>query len=362
MTEDRIRKLFLLFVVVAISALFFAMIRSFVMTLLLAAIFAGLARPIYLRLLRDLRGRRTPAALMTIVLLFFVVVGPLATVLTVVVQQALQVAQTVGPAVKGVIDNPQGLQAQLAQVPGLDRLRPFFPQIADQASQIVKALAGLIVGWISGITGSVLEFVLDFAIGLYAMFFFLRDGSSQLRTVLAYLPFSESETDRLLGRFISVSRATLKGTLLIGVIQGTINGLGFWIVGLPAPVVWGAVMIVLSVVPAIGGALVWIPAAVFLALSGRLLPAAVLVGLCGGISGTIDNRLRPRLVGRDTKMPDLLILVSTLGGLGLFGVAGLIVGPLVAALFLTMWEILGEVYRPGTDEDGSGNSEFRVQN
>ena len=351
MTEDRVRKLFLLFVVVAISALFFAMIRGFVMTLLLAAIFAGLARPIYLRILADVRGRQGLAALLTIVLLFFAVFGPLATVLTIVVQQALQVAQTVAPAIRGVLDDPRGLQARLADIPGFDRLKPFMPQVADQASQVVNAGAGLVAGWISGITSSLLEFVLDFAIALYAMFFFLKDGPSQLRTVLSYLPFSKSENDRLLARFMSVSRATLKGTLLIGLIQGTINGLGFWLVGLPAPVFWGAVMIVLSVVPAIGGALVWAPAAIYLALSGHLLLAVILLGICGGISGTIDNLLRPRLVGRDTRMPDLLILISTLGGLGLFGVAGLVVGPLVAALFLTMWEILGEVYRPGPESE-----------
>jgi predicted PurR-regulated permease PerM len=327
------------------------MIREFLMTLLLAAIFAGLSRPIYLQILSGVGGRRAPAALLTIALLLFAVFGPLATVLAVVVQQALQVAETVGPAIRDAVTDPRGIQARLAEVPGLDRLKPYMPAIADQAAQLGKTLAGFVGGWLSNLTSSVLLFVLDFVILLYAMFFFLIDGPSQLRSVLSYLPFSQSENDRLLARFLSVSRATLKGTLLIGVIQGTINGIGFWMVGLPAPAFWGAVMIVLSVVPAIGGALVWLPAAIWLAVTGRLLAAFILLIICGAISGTVDNLLRPRLVGRDTKMPDLLILVSTLGGLGLFGVAGLIVGPLVAALFLTMWEILGEVYRPSPDAD-----------
>jgi predicted PurR-regulated permease PerM len=207
-------------------------------------------------------------------------------------------------------------------------------------------------GWISGATTSVLGFLLNVVILLYAMFFFLTDGPSQLRAVLSYLPFSESENERLLARFLSVSRATLKGTLLIGVIQGTISAIGFWIVGLPAPAFWGAVMIVMSVIPAVGGALVWVPAAIWLVVSGRWMNALVLLAICGGVAGTVDNLLRPRLVGRDTKMPDLLILISTLGGLGLFGIAGLVLGPLVAALFLTMWEIVGEVYRPAPDPTG----------
>jgi len=349
--EDRVRKLFLLFVVVAISALFFAMIRSFVMTLLVAAIFAGLSRPLYLAILDAVGGRQSLASLLTIALLFFAVLGPLAFVLGIVVQQAVQFAQSVGPALRPFVEDPRRLQAQLSQIPGLERLQPFLPQIAERAAQAATALAGLLAGWISGATSSVLVFLLNLLILVYAMFFFFIEGPSQLRVVLSYLPFSESENQRLLARFLSVSRATLKGTLLIGVIQGTINGTGFWIVGLPAPAFWGAVMIILSVIPAIGGALVWIPAAIWLALSGRWLLALVLLGICGGIAGTLDNLLRPRLVGHDTKMPDLLILVSTLGGLGLFGIAGLILGPLVAALFLTMWEIVGQVYRPAPEAE-----------
>ncbi len=146
-------------------------------------------------------------------------------------------------------------------------------------------------------------------------------------------------------RLLSVSKATLRGTLLIGVIQGTINNLGFWVVGRPAPMFWGVVMIVLSVVAAVGGALVWVPAAVLLALTGSWGRALVLVTICGAVSGTVDNLLRPRFVGRGTEMPDLLILISTLGGIGFFGATGFIVGPLVAACCITLWEILAEAYR-----------------
>ncbi len=351
MNEDRVRKLFLLFVVVAISALFFAVIRGFIMTLLLAAIFAALSYPLYLGLLRIVGGRRSLASLLTIALLFFAVLGPLAFVLGIVVQQAVQFAQSVGPWLRPYAENPHQLQTELSKIPGIERLEPYMPQITGYITQAASAIAGLMAGWISGLTSSILGFLLDLLILLYAMFFFLTDGPSQLRTLLSYLPFSERENQRLLERFLSVSRATLKGTLLIGVIQGTISAVGFSIVGLPAPAFWGAVMIILSVVPAVGGALVWVPAAIWLAISGRWPLALVLLGICGGVAGSIDNVLRPRLVGRDTKLPDLLILVSTLGGLSLFGIAGLILGPLVAALVLTIWDIVGEVYRPAPEAD-----------
>jgi predicted PurR-regulated permease PerM len=347
--EDRVRKLFLLFVVAGISALFFAMIRQFVMTLLMAGIFAGLTRPIYLRVLRAVCGRQSLASLLTLLLLIFAVAGPLFTVLGIVVQQALQFAQTAGPALRQLINDPHELQGHMSAIPGLDRLRPLVPRIAERGAEIASALGGFIAGWVSNATSSVLVFLLDAVILLYAMFFFYVDGPRQLRTILSYLPFSESENQRLLARFLSVSRATLKGTLFIAIVHGTINGIAFWIVGLPAPAFWGAVTILMSLVPAVGGALVWVPAAIWLAITGQLWQAAVLLGICGGVAGSMDNLLRPRLVGRDTKLPDLLILVSTLGGLSLFGIVGLVVGPLVAALFLTLWEILGEVYRPAQD-------------
>jgi len=344
--EDRFRKLFLLVVVAGISALFLAMIRGFVMTLLLAAILAGLLHPLYRRIDVSMRGRHVLSALLTLLLLMVGLFGPLATLAGIVVQQAISLMEAVGPALKPFMDDPDRIRRELALIPGLSRIEPFMPQIAERSAQIVSGVGSFLVNRVSSATSGTVVFLFQFAILLYAMFFFFLHGPSWLRTILAYLPFSEEDGQRLLERFVSVTRATVKGTLLIGVIQGTINGIAFWVVGLPAPAFWGAVMIILSVVPAIGGALVWVPAAIWLGLTGRVGQAVVLLVLCGAVSGSVDNLLRPRLVGRDTKMPDLLILVSTLGGLGFFGAVGFIVGPLVTALFLTLWQILGELYRP----------------
>jgi predicted PurR-regulated permease PerM len=236
-------------------------------------------------------------------------------------------------------------------VPGSKRIEPFLPQIAERAAQIVSSLGAFLVRQVSAATSGTVGFLFDAAIMLYALFFFFIHGRRYLHTVLSYLPFSAEDNARLIDRFVSVTKATMKGTLLVGIVQGTINGIGFWIVGLPAPAFWGVVMIVLSVLPVIGGALVWVPAVVLLALTGRTVPAVVLTVICAGVSGTVDNLLRPRLVGRDTQMPDLLILISTLGGISLFGAPGFIVGPLVAAFFITLWQILAETYRPAAAKE-----------
>jgi predicted PurR-regulated permease PerM len=141
-----------------------------------------------------------------------------------------------------------------------------------------------------------------------------------------------------------VSRATIKGTIVIGILQGTLGGLIFWLLGIEAAVFWGAVMVVLSIVPMLGAGLIWVPAAIIMVASGSYIKAAILVVFGVLVIGLVDNLLRPVLVGRDTRMPDYLILLSTLGGLAMFGVSGFIIGPIIAALFLTLWGMFAKEF------------------
>ena len=149
----------------------------------------------------------------------------------------------------------------------------------------------------------------------------------------------------MLEKFTSVTRATLKGTAVIGILQGIVAGLAFAVVGIPSAVFWGTIMTILSVIPGIGSALVWGPAAVILAASGHYAKAIGLALFCGLVVGSLDNFLRPRLVGKDTQMHELLILFGTLGGIFMFGAVGIIIGPIVAALFVTVWEIYGVAFK-----------------
>ena len=159
------------------------------------------------------------------------------------------------------------------------------------------------------------------------------------------MPLSHDDEMLLLERLTSVTRATIKGTLVIGIIQGALAGLGFWAAGIDGSAFWGTIMAVLSIVPGIGAALVWVPAVIYLFITGQTLAATLLLAWCAAVVGTIDNILRPTLVGKDAKMPDLLILIGTLGGLFLFGPIGFIVGPIVCGLFLTIWEIYGATFK-----------------
>jgi predicted PurR-regulated permease PerM len=171
---------------------------------------------------------------------------------------------------------------------------------------------------------------------------------------------SHQDERRMTERFVSVTRATIKGTLVIGMVQGAMAGLAFWVAGITGAAFWSTVMAVLSVIPGIGAALVWVPAVAFLVVTGKLWAGLLLAGWCGFVVGTVDNLIRPRLVGRDTKMSDLLILLSTLGGIFLFGAVGVIIGPIVAALFVTVWEIYGVAFKAVLPEGAETSQESGI--
>ena len=186
------------------------------------------------------------------------------------------------------------------------------------------------------------DFVVSFFIMLYLLYFFLRDGAELAREVRAAVPLQEHQKRRLQLKFNRVVRATVKGNLLVAITQGALGGLIFWFLDIPSVLLWAVLMAFLSLLPAVGAGIIWAPAAAFFLLGGAIWQGVVL-GLYGiFVIGLVDNVLRPILVGKDTKMPDYLILISTLGGLAIFGLNGFVIGPLIAALFMSSWDIFLE--------------------
>lgn len=341
----RFRKAFLLLLVLGISILFLLVIRRFLLAIFLAAIFAGMAYPPY-RWLRDRFGGRARLASVSTILVLLLGVGlPLAGFLTLVTAEAVDVIRGASEWIERLEGRAEYVRALAQRIPFANRLIPDVGQVAEQVRAAAAGTGSVVLGILAAATRGTLTFLLQAFIFLYALYYFLVDGPNILRRILSYLPFSATEEERLLERFVSVARATFKGSLLIGVIQGAVAGLAFWVVGVPGPAFWGTVMVVLSIIPAVGAAIVWIPAVIYLFLVGRLIAAIVLLAWCGVVVSTLDNLLRPRLIGRDARMSDLLILLSTLGGIVLFGAVGFVVGPIVAALFVTVWHIFGEVFR-----------------
>lgn len=354
--ETRFRQAFLLLLVAAVSVAFVAMIRDFLLTIVLAAIFTALSYPMYRWLLRRCRGRSAPAAIATLIALLALVIGPLLAVLGAGANEAVRVTETMLPRLERLVDTPGELTRRLQAVPGYHYIEPYRAQILIKAGELLGSTGAFVFGTLSATTRATAVFIFQFVVLLYTMFFFLTGGPGLLRGVLAYLPLTDADKERMLDRFVSVTRATLKGTVLIGIAQGVLGGLAFWAVGIDGAIFWGTVMTVLSVVPGIGSALVWAPAAVILIASGEVWRGIALAGFGTLVIGTVDNLLRPLLVGRDTRMHELLIFFSTLGGLLLFGVMGFILGPILAALFVTVWEIFGTAFRSSLAEPGSAAS------
>src|SRR6266581_4448663 len=337
----RFRTAFVVILVVAVSALFLAVTWPFLKPLLLGALLAGLCHPLYRWITRLLRGRRSLGAIVTLVILFIIVAMPLSAFLGVVVQQALAVSNQAIPWVQQHFGPASTFNAHdwlVQRFPALADHVPSQEQLVESVGAAAKSIGGFLVTVASRMTASTAVFLLNLFVMVYAMFFFLKDGEKILEKIFYYLPLSDEDEELMLQRFISITRATVKGTLVIGIIQGALAGFD-------GAAFWGTIMAILSIVPGIGAALIWVPAVIYLMVTGQLLAGLLLFAWCAAVVGTIDNILRPILVGKDAKMPDLLILVGTLGGLFLFGPIGFIVGPIVCGLFLTVWDIYGATFK-----------------
>jgi predicted PurR-regulated permease PerM len=345
METSNASKIFLLMLVIGITAVFLSMIKAFLMAVVIAGIFASLAQPVYRRFVGWFGGRRSPASVVTLLMIVLVIIVPLGFLFGVVTGQAIKVGESVAPWVTDKVNHPDKIVLWLESLPYYDRIAPYQDDILTRAGEIVGFLSRFLINNLSNATSGTVNFLFMLGIMLYAMYFFLIDGGRLVDRILYYLPLEDREERRLLDKFSSVTRATLKGTAVIGALQGGLAGLAFAVVGIPSAVFWGTIMAVLSVIPGIGTGLVWVPAVVILIAGGSVAKGVGLAIFCGLAVGSVDNVLRPRMVGKDTQMPDLLILLGTMGGIMMFGVLGLILGPIVAALFVTVWDIYGSVFK-----------------
>jgi predicted PurR-regulated permease PerM len=348
LSRGGLRSAFVLILVLAVSALFLAVTWTFLKPLLVGALLAGFARPLYRWISKRLKGHNSLAAGLTVLIVFILLVGPLGAFIGVVVQQAIGVTNDALPWLEKNISTASAFNAHdwiVHRYPSLAAYVPTQQEIAENASRVAKTAAGYLVGLLTQFTAGTAGFLLDFFVMLYSLFFFLRDGRTILSKIFYYTPLDHKDEVRLLERFVSVTRATIKGTIVIGAIQGALAGLGLWFAGIEGAAFWATVMAVLSVLPGIGSAIVWLPAVIYLFILGKAWTATLLLLWCAAGVGTIDNLIRPRLVGKDAQMPDLLILIGTLGGVFVFGPIGFIIGPLICGLFLTVWEIYGTTFK-----------------
>ncbi|MBX7494860.1 AI-2E family transporter [Qipengyuania sp. 6B39] len=333
--------LFLLLVTVALLVV----VMPFLQPLLWASLAAIMFQPLFRWFLARLPGRANQAALGTLLVITIAVILPAFLIGSAVVNEA---AGLVIAFQEGRINVSDWFEQVFGALPANVRASldaQGWGDLGDlqlRAQGFLQDSLGLIAQQAIAIGGSVFGFVLAFGIGLYVSYFLLRDGRQIGEAVLSSLPFERAIADRLSTRFLGIVRATIKGSVVVGLVQGALGAITFWIVGIPSVLLLGVIMAIASLLPAIGPAIVWVPAAIYLLATGAIWQGVVVIVSGVALIGMADNVLRPILVGRDTGIPDWLILVTTLGGIALMGLSGIVVGPLVAGLFLAGWTILRE--------------------
>jgi predicted PurR-regulated permease PerM len=331
-----------LFLVVVVSLAFAWILWPFFGAVLWGTILAILFVPLYRRLIRIMAHRRTLAALATVMIVLLIVILPLALIGALLLQEALGVYAKFQ---SGELDLGRFFQQVLGALPGWvsDLLNRFglsnLSSMQDKLSTGLMQGSQLVATKVFDIGQNTLDLVVNLGIVLYLLFFFLRDGDGLARRIRTAVPLHADQQRELFNMFTTVIRATVKGNVVMAIVQGALGGLIFWFLGVHAAVLWAVVMAFLSLLPAVGSALVWVPVAIYFLVTGATWQGIVLIAFGVLVIGMVDNVLRPILVGKDTKMPDYVVLISTLGGMAIFGLNGFVIGPVIAAMFMSVWEI-----------------------
>lgn len=330
---------------IVVSLLFAWILWPFFGAILWAVVTAIVFAPVNDRITRAMPERPALAALITLVAILLIVILPFLAVGASLVSQGAEAYAAIqdgridlGALIGRIIASLPAFVTDFAARYGIYDAADVQQRLAAWATASSQSIASRAVSIGQGTAG----FVIDLAVMLYLLFFLLRDGGGLIHRIAERLPLQPHRRRALLDKFTQVVRATVKGGILIALLQGALGGFIFWVLGIPSPLLWAALMAFLSLVPAVGAGLVWGPVAIYLLATGSIWQGAVLIAFGVVVIGLADNLLRPMLVGKDVKLPDYLILISTLGGIEIFGLNGFVVGPLIAAMFVTVWQLLAE--------------------
>ena len=338
----------LLWLLIAVSIAFAWILAPFYSAVLWGAIIAIVFMPLHRGLLQRLqmrRGRDTWAAILTLLIVLVAVILPLIAMTGALVQEGARVVNLMQSGELNFTRYFEDIVAALPQ-PIVELLDRFgladLPAIQRRFGESMGRVSQFFATKVLSIGQDTLEVVIGFFLTLYLAFFLLRDGRMLARDIRNAIPLKEDDKRQLFANFTTVIRATVKGNVVVALTQGVLGGLALGVLGIKGALLWGTVMAFLSLLPAVGAGLVWLPVAVYLIATGSLWQGVGLIAFGVFVIGLVDNVLRPILVGKDTKLPDYVILISTIGGLVIFGVNGFVIGPVIAAMFVAVWNIFAQ--------------------
>lgn len=346
MSFTGIQQAFFFGVLLCTTGVFLWMLGEYLLPVFWSVVVAIIFYPLHRKILTWVGERAVVASFITIATVIFVVALPMAIVGTMVAQESVSIYQSLTSN-----ESAQESFSLIEKVSGLTQyLEPFNVYIS--AAEIENTLRTELAKFAETLAASSLSlgqstfaFAIHVGVTIYLLFFMFKDGQVLVRKLGHFLPLGNKHEDRLFARFTETTRGVVQGTLTIAIIQGIIGGITFWIAGVSAPVLWGVAMTLLAIIPAIGPALVWFPAAIMLLLSGAIWEGIMILSVGILLVSVIDEFLRPILVGRRAKLPDAVVLLATIGGLATFGISGFVVGPIIAAFFISLWLMFEEKYR-----------------
>jgi predicted PurR-regulated permease PerM len=346
----------LLFLVAAVSLIFVWMLWPFSGAILWATVLGTVFAPLHRRILRSMPRWQHFAAMTTLLIVVVMVILPLTVVVNLLIREATDVYKSVrsgelsfGLDFKWVGEILPGWAVNLLHRLGI----PDAAALREKLTAVIMQSGEFFTGQAINLGQMTVSFIVGFFVMLYLLFFLLRDGRELSERIGNAIPLGADQRQALLDRFTVTVRAIVKGSIVVALVQGALGGLAFWLLGIRAPVLWGAVMAVFSLLPVMGTGLIWGPAAIYLLVTGALWQGLVLIAFGVLIIGLVDNLLRPVLIGQDIKVPDYVVLVSTLGGLATFGANGFVIGPVIAAMFLTVWGVFSASRERSRDDPTS---------
>lgn len=335
---------FFFLLLLSVGTVVFFIFQPFLTAIVAAAILTALFKGQYHTFERLTRGQRGWSALLTCLIVVIIIVAPIFLVLSLAIGEANDLYRTLGETstLERMISNTT---ATAQTVPYLNIF--FDTQTLNQERILsdIKEFSQNALGLLQAAYQGITHFVFWVFVMFFTLFYFLIDGKHALKYLMQLSPLRDEHDKLLIKKFISISRATLKGTIVVSVIQGLLGGLAFWVAGIPSPAIWGLVMVLFSIIPMIGSAIVWFPAGVIMLLVGDIWQGIFILSVGVGIISVIDNILRPKLVGKDTQMHPLMVFFATLGGISLFGLPGFIIGPIIVSLFMALGEIYSIEFR-----------------
>jgi predicted PurR-regulated permease PerM len=345
MAENNESKHLSFFLILGLVALLFLyLLKPFFLSIFWAAVIAGVFRPLYNRI----NGRLNRPNLSTIIIFLIIaliILLPVGVIGTLAFNESLRLYTTLTSGTEQMDQRFLHTLEKFSDNSLLVLLNIDEAVLISKGTEVVRGIAGYIINHLKELTQNTLGLLVQFAIMFYTLFFFVRDGERFLVMAEKVIPLEEERVKFLFKRFIVAARSTLKVTLIIGGIQGTLGGIVFFLTGVDAALIWGLLMVLAAIIPAVGCSIIWAPAGVFMLLNGYIWEGVLILVVGAFVISTIDNLLRPILIGQDVEMHPLLIFLSTIGGIVLFGFSGFVIGPVITSLLIALWEMHGEFYR-----------------